>query len=118
MFKVDDVEEETDEGRDPVPSMSFSSVLSLSSLSKRSLGLSGAPPLLPDPDRPPGKYPGRAPGNKLEAGCLRGPPRGCPGIGGKSLISAAAICSAVSSVGSPVCVRICCCNTKALAYFL
>ena len=39
-----------------------------------------------------------------------GPPMlpGGKGNGGKSLISAALICSAVNSVGSPVCVLICC----------
>ena len=116
MFKVELVVEDTDDGLD-VPS-SFSSVLSLSlSLSNMS-GLNGGPPLPVAPDTG-GKYPGSAPGNKLEAGCLRGPINGCPGgNGGKSLISAAAICSGVSSVGSPVCVRICCCNTNAFAYFL
>ena len=44
--------------------------------------------------------------------------RGKGSCGGKSLISAAAICSGLSSVGSPVCVRMCCWRTRALAYFL
>lgn len=37
---------------------------------------------------------------------------------GKSLISAAWICSGVRSVGSPVCSRICCCRTRAFVNFL
>ena len=65
------VDEDTDEGLE-VPSISFSSVLSLSSLSYMSSGLSG--PVRPLPGLEAietlGKYPGSAPGNRLEAGCL------------------------------------------------
>ena len=46
-------------------------------------------------------------------GTLGGGPKG-----GRSLISAASICSGVRSVGSPVWVLMCCWRTRALAYFL
>ena len=65
------VDEDTDEGLE-VPSISFSSVLSLSSLSYKSSGLRG--PVRPFPGLEArdtlGKYPGNAPGKRLDAGCL------------------------------------------------
>jgi hypothetical protein len=65
------VVEDTDEGLE-VPSISFSSVLSLSSLSYMSSGLSGPVRPLPGLEAKDtlGKYPGNAPGNRLDAGCL------------------------------------------------